>query len=166
VKWNGISVLPEQAYNISVGLQVNFESREILNKSPNGARSKKLRGELLSQVPRPKLPRRLGGIRVHCAVHRVPRHWRNQRKVPNYVEYTFVSSGKGGGVEAEEALAEELVVLGVLLQQVDTTFGDAVLDLGLCVLGTSPHDAGPEVHAHLRNSLFQVRFRRYRRYWL
>ena len=59
-------------------------------------------------------------------------------------------------MEAEEALAEELVVLGVLLQQVDTTFGDAVLDLGLCVFGTSPHDAGPEVHAHLRNSLFQV----------
>ena len=28
-----------------------------------------------------------------------------------YVEYAFISSGKGGGVQAEEALAEELVVL-------------------------------------------------------
>ena len=42
VKWNGISVLPEQTYNVSVGLQVNLESRKILNESPNGARTKKL----------------------------------------------------------------------------------------------------------------------------
>ena len=59
-------------------------------------------------------------------------------------------------MKAEEALAKELVVFGVFLQQVNTTFGDAVLNLGLRVLGTSPHDAGPEVHTHLGNSLFQV----------
>ena len=59
-------------------------------------------------------------------------------------------------METEEALAEEFVVLGVFLQQVDSTFGDAVLNLGLCVLGASPHDAGPEVHTHLGNSLFKV----------
>ena len=73
-----------------------------------------------------------------------------------YVENTFIGSGKCGGVKTEEALAEELMILGVFLQQVDPTFGDAVLNLGLRVFGTPPHHTGPEVDVHLRNSFFQV----------
>ena len=75
---------------------------------------------------------------------------------PTDIDYAFVGTGEVVGVESEEALAEELVVFGVLFQQVDAAFGDAVLDLGLRVLGTPPHDAGPKAHAHLGDGLFQV----------
>ena len=75
---------------------------------------------------------------------------------PTDIDYAFVGTGEVVGEESEEALAEELVVFGVLFEQVDAALGDAVLDFGLRVIGTPPHDAGPKVHAHLRDGLFQV----------